>query len=95
MEQILSEIKTLGKKYHAQKVVLFGSRARGDNHPRSDIDIAVWGITSLDKALFWNDIEELHTLLNFDIVHIEKGTDTELLKNIEKDGIIIYENQNQ
>ena len=30
-------------KHSVKKVILFGSRARGDNTERSDIDIAVYG----------------------------------------------------
>ena len=29
----------------AQKLVLFGSRARGDERPASDIDLAVYGLS--------------------------------------------------
>ena len=36
--------KGLGDVFRAKKVKLFGSLARGDYHPRSDIDLAVWGI---------------------------------------------------
>ena len=37
IEKIVKEIK----KYNPKKVVLFGSRSRGDNLKNSDIDIAV------------------------------------------------------
>ena len=30
MESILNEIRRIAERYHADKVVLFGSRARGD-----------------------------------------------------------------
>lgn len=33
----------LRRQRHAQRVVLYGSRARGDHHPESDIDIAFFG----------------------------------------------------
>jgi hypothetical protein len=32
-------ISEVAKKYHLKKVTLFGSRARGDNKPDSDIDL--------------------------------------------------------
>lgn len=38
-EQVLTEIKDLAKEYRIQKVILFGSRARGDYHTTSDIDL--------------------------------------------------------
>ena len=87
MKQIYSNISNLGRKYKADKIVLFGSRAREDHRERSDIDIAVYGLPSDKQAVFRLDIDELNTLLDFDIVFITSDTAPELLKNIEKDGI--------
>lgn len=91
METIFQEIKALGKKYQAQKIVLFGSRARGDNHSRSDIDLAIYGMQDCNQSLFWSDVDDLPTLLKFDLVFISETTDQELVKNIEKDGVLLYE----
>lgn len=41
--EVLGEICDLAEKYHIQKVILFGSRARGDFKRTSDIDLAVEG----------------------------------------------------
>ena len=41
--EVLREICDLAEKYHIQKVILFGSRARGDFKRTSDIDLAVEG----------------------------------------------------
>ena len=38
---VIDEIKALAQVYGIQKVILFGSRARGDFHRASDIDLAV------------------------------------------------------
>ncbi|AMJ40960.1 nucleotidyltransferase family protein [Anaerotignum propionicum] len=91
METIYQEIKALGKKYQAQKIVLFGSRARGDNHSRSDIDLAIYGMKDCNQSRFWSDVDDLPTLLKFDLVFISETTDQELIKNIEKDGVLLYE----
>jgi predicted nucleotidyltransferase len=40
--------RELGDRFSAQKVILFGSVARGIIHKRSDIDLAVWGIPQED-----------------------------------------------
>ena len=40
-KKVLEEITQLAVEYHVQKVILFGSRARGDYWERSDIDLAV------------------------------------------------------
>ncbi|MGE4214309.1 MAG: nucleotidyltransferase domain-containing protein [Anaerotignaceae bacterium] len=91
MEKIYEDIKYLGQKYSADKIVLFGSRARGDHKQRSDIDLAVYEMPQEKQPLFYWDIEEIPTLLKFDIVHITKDTDKVLIENIEKDGIVLYE----
>ncbi len=89
MNKIYKDIVTIANKYKADKVVLFGSRARGDNRERSDIDIAVYGVSEALQAKFNFDIDDIDTLLDFDIVHINAKTSKELLDNIEKEGVII------
>ena len=42
-ERVIRDISTFAKKHSVEKVILFGSRARGTNTERSDIDIAVYG----------------------------------------------------
>ena len=53
------QLADLAAKYGAQKLVLFGSRARGDNTPRSDIDLAVYGMPKQNQSLFCR--AHLHT----------------------------------
>lgn len=91
MDKIYNLIKLLGQKYNCDKIVLFGSRARGDNGQRSDIDLAVYGMDKSNQTLFWSDMEDLPTLLKFDIVHIDENTCKELLTNISRDGVVLYE----
>lgn len=82
-------IVTIAKKNNINKVILFGSRARGDNKERSDIDLAVSGG---QIARFAIDVEEdIPTLLFFDVVDLDKPVQPELLDAIEQEGIIIYE----
>ena len=40
---VLEEIKRIAEEYEVKKVILFGSRARGDYQRASDIDLAVQG----------------------------------------------------
>ena len=42
-DEVIQEIYTLAEKYNIKKVILFGSRARGDFKRTSDIDLAVSG----------------------------------------------------
>lgn len=94
MKSLYKKIKEISSKYHdIEKVVLFGSRARGDNKRTSDIDIAIFPSSKLFKSetAIWFDIEEIDTLLQFDIVIISKDTNDELIENIKKEGIVLYE----
>lgn len=42
-QNVVEEIIQLAEKYGLEKVILFGSRARGDYKERSDIDLAFCG----------------------------------------------------
>lgn len=52
----------LAAKHGARKVRLFGSIARGEAGPMSDVDLLVdmeEGRSLLDLVAFWQDVEEL------------------------------------
>jgi predicted nucleotidyltransferase len=55
----------------AYRVFLFGSRAEGTAHPRSDIDIGIEGPTPVPRkamALIEEELEEAPTLYTIEIV---------------------------
>ena len=74
--EVIEEIRNLAQKYDIEKVILFGSRARGDFRRTSDIDIVD---------------EETSTLLEYDIVNLDRDMQDELRESIEKEGRILYE----
>lgn len=84
-EAVLTQIASAGRRF-ATRVVLFGSRARGDHRPRSDMDIAFYG-TDTGYLAFAESMEQLPTLLEFDCVHITDHTSPDLIHNIQKEGI--------
>lgn len=85
-ERVIRDISTFAKKHSVEKVILFGSRARGTNTERSDIDIAVYG-GDFD-SFYWDIKEKVHSLLMFDVVEIDAGISEELRKEIKKDGVV-------
>ena len=86
---VIEEIVALAKKYDLNKVILFGSRARGDYRSRSDIDLAISGGDCIRFSL---DVQELtSTLLFFDVVNLDGTVQKELLDSIEREGVCIYE----
>lgn len=87
--QVINEIIDLAKSNEIEKVVLFGSRARGDYHRASDIDLAVCGGDITNFAL---DVEEkTSTLLTYDVVDLSKKLQEGFRESIEKEGKILYE----
>lgn len=86
---IVESIRKLAERNGVNRVVLFGSRARGDNRKRSDIDLAA---TGGNVAAFSLDVdEETPTLLMYDVVDLDGPVQPELLKEIERDGVVLYE----
>ena len=79
---VIKEIRQMAQQCGLVRVILFGSRARGDFTKVSDIDLAVTG---------GNDIEETSTLLCFDVVDLDKPVQKELRQAIADEGIILYE----
>ncbi len=80
IEEILDALK---KFADIDEAVLFGSRAKGNYKPGSDVDIAIKG-----RAIEYSCISRLSDMLNedsilpyfFDIVHFESITELELLE---------------
>src|SRR5688572_3208977 len=72
------------------KIILYGSRARGDFQEGSDIDIALDMGSKIDSSLMssimW-DIDDSDLPILFDIVDFSKMTEN-MKKNILKDGVI-------
>ena len=76
-----------------ERVWLFGSRARGDNFARSDIDLAVEAPSMSDHD--WLTIkldfeDEAPTLLLVDLVRFEDAPEN-LREEILEGGIVVYE----
>ena len=83
------EMREMAKKHGISRMILFGSRARGTNTDPSDIDIAVSG-GDFD-SFFWDIKENVHSLLRFDIIDLDRGISDSLREEFERDGVTIYE----
>ena len=88
-KDVIEEIKAIAQKYDIDKVLLFGSRARGDFHRASDIDLAVEG-EQVDQFIL-EVREETSTLLNYDIIDLKRLKQGVFWNTIQKEGIILYE----
>lgn len=90
-QKIVDEIVIICHKYeYISKVIIFGSRARGDNSIKSDIDLAVYCDNSI--ADFIEDVEmNTTTLLEFDFSDMKDIHDDLFIDQVKKEGVVIYE----
>lgn len=92
IEDIRTVVSRLAKDYGVEKVYLFGSYARGDANPSSDIYLRIdkgkiKGLFQLSG--FYLDLEEALNK-SVDVVTTE-SLDTNFLKTINKEEVIVYE----
>ncbi len=89
--EVLSFVQEAACKFGSPKrIILFGSRARGDHKPLSDYDIGVEGDSDLTKnwAKFWNKVDECApTLCKIDLVLMNSEIADELRTQILSQGI--------
>ncbi len=78
--------------FPVRRILLFGSRARGDALPRADVDIAVDApeLTGQQWNAILEAVEKAPTLLKIDCVWLQKQ-DGKFLDAILRDGRILYE----
>ena len=79
---------------YVEKIILFGSRARGDYRPHSDIDLAIECSKATPQE--WDKIciiiEEADTLLKIDCVRRDGLRVMESLNQaIQREGVCLYE----
>lgn len=88
-KRAMADIFQLAKKHDVEKVILFGSRARGDYKRTSDIDLAISGGNTTRFSLDAED--DVWTLLKFDVVDLGRPMQEPLKESIRSEGIVLYE----
>jgi predicted nucleotidyltransferase len=74
-----------------ERAVMFGSRAKGNARPNSDIDLALYGaIPTLVLQRIAEELDELPTPYLFDLQAIEGLQNSALLEHIQRVGVEIY-----
>ena len=76
----------LKERFHASKVMLFGSAAREDFSPWSDIDLAVWGISCSDYFMAVAYTSGYSNIFKVDLVDAEDCSPS-LLQHVTQNGI--------
>lgn len=90
--EIEQSIRTLLVKYNAEYALLFGSYARGEETPDSDVDVVVFGGRNFKKSNIFAFAEDLRQMINkdadvFEICEIDK--DTPFFNSVMREGIRI------
>lgn len=81
------------KHENIEKVVLYGSRAKGNYKPFSDVDITLFGekLTRSDLNKIALDIDDLLLPYQFDISIFKSLKNKDLIDHILRVGIVVYE----
>lgn len=94
-ENILHALQAMGEKFNMEQIILFGSRARCTNTERSDIDLALYAEDVNQYFQILDYIEEIETLLIFDVVDMNSSVfSNDLYEEIKRDGVAIYDRKN-
>lgn len=86
-------IKTIRQFPEIEKAAIFGSRAKGNHKPGSDLDIAIWG-----NEISFSILSRLHAILEeespmpyfFDILDYSHLDHRELKDHIDRVGIVFF-----
>ena len=92
IDEVMTKVIALARHYlSATRVIVFGSRARGDFRERSDYDFAIewsgtpdrWGEFAVESR------EQAPTLCEIDLVNLRDNLDPDFRDRIEKEGVVI------
>lgn len=87
MNELLDYFKS---KPEIEKVVIYGSRAKGTYRIGSDIDFAIWS----DKENLIgipSELDDLPTPYMFDVINYKNLTDEPIKSSIDNDGKLFYQ----
>ena len=83
-EEVAYYLNKIIEQLHPEKVILFGSKAKGEGNKFSDTDMAVVGVKNFDTTRIFGAV---------DIVQYEKAPES-LKEKINNEGIVLYEKGN-
>lgn len=93
IEEYIQEIVEELKKYNPDRIILFGSRAKGTATKSSDIDIAVdLDLDYREERKLKEKLDEISGLYSVDIVFLPKIKE-EFKQQILKEGVTLYERE--
>lgn len=95
LDEIMKEVQNIAlflvQRYNVNRVILFGSFAKGQHRFDSDVDIAVEGLSSRDYWKAWVEVDNLSSI-SVDLRCLEDFP-KEFRTRVFKQGIVIYEDK--
>lgn len=93
-DQAIDAIHQVLQKYpQVKRAILFGSRAKGNYKPGSDIDLALDGDNQLDMNLLFQiemDLDDLYLPYKMDMHLIDRINEQSMLDHIHRVGKLFY-----
>ena len=89
----MNDLRSVFRRHpKVHKVILFGSRAKGNFRMGSDIDLALVGedIDHEELLRIYNDIDDLGLLYKVDLLHYEEKQGTPIGDHIERIGKVFF-----
>ena len=93
-ETAIDEIRNILKKFSEIRLVLiYGSRAKGNYKPGSDIDLTIKNspIDFQRMNQLRSELDDLNTPYSFDISIFEELNSSDLIEHINRVGVVFYE----
>lgn len=84
-------IEYFSNKTDIEKVIIFGSRAKGTHKTGSDIDFAIITDNHDDFHRISDELDQLPTPYKFDVIDYKMLSHEKMLESIDKYGHIFYE----
>lgn len=90
IKRLTAAASYLRKEFEVESMCLFGSMARGDNRPDSDVDVFVEMPPKIFRIIALQQYLEEILGVSVDVVRKHPNTDAFFLKQVERDGITIF-----
>ena len=90
----IAEIQAVLAQFpEVERAVLYGSRAKGNYRPGSDIDLTLigTGLTSKILGQIQGELEDGYLPYSFDVSLLNQITQPDLIEHIRRVGVVFYE----
>ncbi len=90
---VIEQIKEVFARYpNVERVVIYGSRAKGDFHTGSDIDLALMGekVTLKDALAIENELDDLLLPYKIDVAIYHQIDNPNLIDHMNRVGSVFY-----